>query len=343
MSRIKITALVQSYCGETRIIPTLESCKLQDYPYKDLVVADDASDDGKTISIIENWLKNNIEYFESVTFIKNSENLGIVKNYRNAALNAKGEIILPLGQGDTYYSPQTFSLVAKEVERQRKSGLQDPLVWLGYYKSYEFNPEWQEVNDHLQSYPFYMEMLKGPTEEALELLLQRNYIGAPSFVYHARYFQDGTFPIPETIKDLEDYGMSVWMLATGNPFGYLPLFVRWYEKGTGLSSSRNNRLVESLNKVYEFNEASTNENPKLNAVAKKATKMNHYLSIKNKLEREFKKAVLRLKHAIKNPLKIICYLVFSFKKKVHMKLRAPEIIMGIEAASGSSFDEKFFS
>lgn len=343
MSKIKITALVQSYCGGNRIIPTLESCKLQDYPYKDLVIADDASDDGKTISIIENWLKDNAEYFENVTFIKNAENLGIVRNYRSAALNAKGEIIIPLGQGDIYYSPKTFSLVAEEIKKQREEGLRDPLVWLGYYKSYAFNPNWQEVNDHLPTCPFYMEMLQGPTEKALELLLQRNYIGAPSFVYHARYFQEGTFPIPETIKDLEDYGMSVWMLATGNLFGYLPLFVRWYEKGTGLSSSRNNRLVESLNKVYEFNEASTNENPKLNAIARKATKMNLCLSIKNKPEREFKKAVLRLKQAIKNPLKIICYLVFSFKKKLHMRFKAPEIIMRIEAASGNSFDESFFN
>ena len=342
MSIIQITALVQSYCGKKRIIPTLESCKLQDYPHKDLVIADDASEDKHTISIIETWLKNNSQYFTNVLFIKNSKNLGIVKNYRNAALKAQGDIIIPLGQGDTYYSSETFSRIANEIKKQREQDLVYPLVWLGYYKSYEIAPEWKEVNDHLLAYPVSMSLLEKSPDIALTKLLEGNFIGAPSFVYNKKYFQEGIFPIPNAIKDLEDYAMSVWMLVEGHRFSYLPLFVRWYEKGTGLSASRNVRYLTSLKKVYGFVEEITRPYPKLNKLANESRKLNQIRSINNRIERETKKLFFHLSRIVIHPIRMGKSRVFSVRKKYFMKVNSPDIIKHIELQSGKSFDKGFF-
>lgn len=342
MSIIQITALVQSYCGRTRIIPTLESCKLQNYPYKDLVIADDASNDGSTIAIIENWLKDNAQYFTNVLFIKNSQNLGIVKNYHNAALRSQGDVIIPLGQGDTYYSRETFTRIANEIKKQRKENLSDPLVWLGYYKSYEIAPEWKEVNDHLLAYPVSMSLLEKSPDIALIKLLEGNFIGAPSFVYNKNYFQEGIFPIPDAIKDLEDYAMSVWMLVKDHHFSYLPLFVRWYEKGTGLSASRNVRHLTSLKKVYDFVEEITRTYPKLNKLANESRKLNQIRSINNLIEREVKKIFFHLSRILMHPVEMIKARVFSVRKKYFMKVNSPDIIKHIELQSGKSFDKDFF-
>ena len=59
-TKIKITGRVLTYNAGKKVIPTLESIKLQTYPHKDLVIADDAStDNGETIRIIEKWLEHN--------------------------------------------------------------------------------------------------------------------------------------------------------------------------------------------------------------------------------------------------------------------------------------------
>ena len=74
---IQISCVVLSYNGGDSLIRTLESCKLQTYPYKDLVIADDAStDNGYTVSVIEKWLADNSKFFTDVLFIKNETNMG---------------------------------------------------------------------------------------------------------------------------------------------------------------------------------------------------------------------------------------------------------------------------
>ena len=41
MNSLRISSCVLTYNGKDRVIPTLESLKLQTYPYKDLVIADE--------------------------------------------------------------------------------------------------------------------------------------------------------------------------------------------------------------------------------------------------------------------------------------------------------------
>ena len=244
---IQISCVVLSYNGGDSLIRTLESCKLQTYPHKDLVIADDAStDNGYTVSVIEKWLTDNSKFFTNVLFIKNTNNMGIVKNLRNAALQARGEIIFTLGQGDTVYGPDTFKSIAKKIGVYPKN-FPLPLVWFGYFKAFSLFPRWHIV-EHRLSQPFQFRVMQQNPQKALRWLACVDYIGAPSMVYNKKYFSDEVFPLPESVANIEDYSMLLWLVSQYTTscklFDIFPFFIKWYEMGVGISSSSSQMMRE---------------------------------------------------------------------------------------------------
>lgn len=249
----KISLLVLSYNGGRRVIPTLESCKLQTYK-NELIISDDAStDNGETVRIIEDWLSENEVHFERVEFIKNSVNKGIVRNFRDAALRATGEVIFGQGQRDLIYGPETIERVADEIERQRLSGLADPYIWLGHFRSFSF-VNGNKINKKFWqcSQPEHFELIEKSPDKALKKLMAGNFIGGPSAIYNVNYFGEGVFPIPENIKFIEDYPSFVWMLVNKNRFGFIREFIHWYENGVGICHKPNPKMVSDWVSIGEW-------------------------------------------------------------------------------------------
>lgn len=250
MNSLRISSCVLTYNGKDRVIPTLESLKLQTYPYKDLVIADDASTDcGCTVSIVEEWLKHNSEHFTNVKFIKNPHNLGIVANIKNAVSYTEGEIIFLLGQGDMCYGPDTFELIAKSIGKERSSNIEVPQIWIGYYRSYSLTPRWHTV-DSIMSLPFQINKLKD-RNTALKALIRGNFIGAPSLVYTKQLFLNYP-PIPEEIRDCEDFPLLLYHISNNIKFGKLDFFIRWYEAGVGISYNQTEVYKQSIMKMNRF-------------------------------------------------------------------------------------------
>jgi glycosyltransferase involved in cell wall biosynthesis len=240
----KISITVLSYNGGKRIIPTLESCKLQIYKDKELIISDDASSDGITPKIIEDWLSENEYFFKRVVFLKNQANTGIVTNSRSAAILATGDVIFPIGQGDLIYGPETTERISDEIERQRSYGLKDPYLWLGHFKSFTMK--------HGTKINFYrhcstkndLDLIEKYPEKALEKMIHRNFIGGPSFIHNSQYFADDIFPLPETINNINDYSCTLWNIINKHRIGIIRQFIRWYEIGIGICSRPNNKMNE---------------------------------------------------------------------------------------------------
>lgn len=250
---IQISCVVLSYNGGDSLIRTLESCKLQTYPYKDLVIADDAStDNGYTVSVIEKWLVDNSKFFTNVLFIKNSVNMGIVKNLRNASLQAQGEILFGLGQGDLAYAPNTLEVIAAEIEKQRLADPVDPFFWLGEYLGYKI-----EDNGELKIIQLYKDLphqhkllIKNPYK-ALKRNLRRWEIGGVGIVYHKKYYSDDIYPLTNAPQNWEDGPAFVWALAEQKKIGILNLRIRWYEIGTGISwQNRTSKNIKNVIKKF---------------------------------------------------------------------------------------------
>ena len=162
------------------------------------------------------------------------------------------------------------------------------------------------------------------------------------FVYNKRYFDDGIFPIPDTIRDLEDYAMSVWLMLNGHYFHFLPLFVRWYEKGTGLSASRNTRYVKSLDAMYSWLEKLTEPYPELHPILCEQMKMHSIRSEPAGVCRELHKTAFRLTNTLKDPLRFLQHRAFRHQVKMFIRSQSPDIIREVDSRSGCSFAPDFF-
>lgn len=273
MSNISISACVLTYNGKDRVIPTLESLKLQTYPHKELIIADDAStDSGHTVSIIEGWLKNNSKHFNNVHFIENPHNLGIVANIKNAVSFAKGEIIYLLGQGDMCYGPDTFSQIAEEIEKQRNNGLEDPYFWLGQYMGYTINNDVFKPIQLYKDLPHQHKLITTNPHKALRINLRKWEIGGVGVVYNAKFYKDENFPLFEAPRNWEDGPTFLWALIEGHRIGTLPIMLRWYEVGTGISweinrKSKREKIIRLYNRIFgKLNNNYVNPNSEVNQI-----------------------------------------------------------------------------
>ncbi len=98
----KVTILIPTYNQESFINEAIKSALSQDYKNLSVVVIDDASSD-QTALVCAQWLNN-----PRFTYLKNKENLGRVKNYRDSLLlHAKSEWVLML-DGDDYLTDSSF-------------------------------------------------------------------------------------------------------------------------------------------------------------------------------------------------------------------------------------------
>ncbi|NLE05751.1 MAG: glycosyltransferase family 2 protein [Crenarchaeota archaeon] len=282
--RPKISVVAVSYNGGKRIVPTLESIRLQNSKEKELIIADDCSDDnGLTVKIIEKWLSMHEKEFLRIVFLKNKQNLGIVANLYNAAQSASGDVIMFNGQGDTLYSKNTLNEVADEIEAQRCSGLSDPYFWLGQYRAYSMaNGSFQEVelNKDLPAHHALIE--KNPI-----LALRRNLliwdIGGVGTVFNSRFFEEKYFPLKNAPRNWEDGPTFLWALIEGKRIGVLPVTLRWYEIGVGISWSKEKipffrRLVDrsfvdekNVEKIYALHRWVSELKP-ANPILKKITR-----------------------------------------------------------------------
>lgn len=237
---IQISLVVLSYNGGDSLLRTLESCKLQTYPYKDLVIADDAStDNGYTVSVIEKWLTENSKFFTNVLFIKNTSNMGIVENKRNASLQAKGEILFGLGQGDLTFASDTLEHIAIDVQKYKAASDDGniPLIWLSQFRAFSLKPNWHEVFMGA-SLPYQLELVRKYPNFALRILLSTgNFICGASFIYSTKFYDPKIYPL-DNISNIEDYPALLYMLLTEKKIGFFDFSTRWYEYGTGVSTSK---------------------------------------------------------------------------------------------------------
>ncbi|WP_316632898.1 glycosyltransferase [uncultured Flavobacterium sp.] len=112
-----VTIICLCYNHEKYVIESLLSVIHQDYPFIELIVADDFSIDNSR-ETIEKWL---IDYPE-VQFISNETNLGSTKSFNKALKLAKGEFIIDLAADDILL-PNCVSLQLKAFKESRFKNL----------------------------------------------------------------------------------------------------------------------------------------------------------------------------------------------------------------------------
>jgi len=325
----KISMIVIAYNGGERLIPTLESHKLQTYPNKELIIGDDASPDGRTQKIIEDWLSENEHFFERVVFIKNQVNAGAVKNFYTAATQATGDVIFQTEQGDLIYGSETIARISDEIEKQRLDGLKDPYIWLGYTRAFSMKNA-RKTNVY---YPYStksdLDLIEKKPEVALRNVMYGNFIGGTSLIFSSKYFDKNVYPHPTSIKNLGDYPCLLWNLINKHRIGTIRQFIHWYEFGVGISSVSNNKMQKDCEAVFPWLVTLSDNGGNLSKEMLK--RMSDYIDCKNTYQ-----------HMLKYPS------IFIDKAQRHLVRKFRAVFYGwvlnknIGRVSSPSFEEDMF-
>ena len=110
--KLLVTVICLCYNHEHFVVESLFSVILQDYPFIELIIIDDCSNDDSK-KVIKNWLLD----YPKVKFITNKRNLGITKSFNMALKLAKGDYIIDLAADDVLV-PNCISL---QIETFKKS------------------------------------------------------------------------------------------------------------------------------------------------------------------------------------------------------------------------------
>ena len=315
----KISMVVKSYNGGERLIPTLESCKLQTYQDKELIISDDASPDGITPKIIEDWLSENEHYFKRVVFIKNEVNVGAVKNTRNAVMQTTGDVVFSTTQGDLIYGSETIERISKEIEKQRLDGLKDPYIWLGHFKSFVMKSGTKTKFYYPVSTKSDFDLIEKYPDKALEKMKIANFICGVSLIFNSKYYDDNIYPLPKTMKNLGDYPCLLWNLINKHRIGIIRQFIHWYEYGVGVSSRPNPKLIADMDEMAIW---LSKIDPSIGTAQGKKT---HWQRIIREIIRPFKQAHKHIHRQI-------------WANKIWAKIWAKKV----EKESSPSFEEKMF-
>ena len=110
----RVTVVVASYNGAKFIAEQLDSIREQIMKPDEVIIADDCSDDG-TVEICEDYIA--AHNLEGWTVYRNSENLGVSKNFREALKRATGDYILTCDQDDIWLPDKISAMTTAMNER----------------------------------------------------------------------------------------------------------------------------------------------------------------------------------------------------------------------------------
>ena len=316
----QISMIILSYNGGERLIPTLESHKLQTYKNKELIISDDASPDGITPKIIENWLSKNERYFKRVVFMKNEVNAGAVKNWYNASTKATGDVIFTTEQGDLIYGPETIERISNEIGKQRLGGLKDPYVWLGHFKSFLMKNGFKK-GAFLPKGPTkkHFDLVEKYPEKVLKEAMKSWFIMGPSLIHNSNYFDNDVFPHPASIRYMGDTPCFLWNLINKHRIGIIRQFIRWYESGVGISSRPSPKMRADMDEIAIW-----------------LSKINPGIGMEYKIAQGKKPNWQRIIREIIRPFKQV-------HKYIHRQIWTKIWTKKIEKESSLSFEEKMFS
>lgn len=108
MDRLKVSVCIATYNGEKYIKSQLESILSQLSVVDEVIISDDGSEDN-TITIIKSLEDDRIQVYV------NSKVKGVVGNFENALLHAKGDYIF-LSDQDDIWEPNKVFIIKKELK-----------------------------------------------------------------------------------------------------------------------------------------------------------------------------------------------------------------------------------
>lgn len=211
MNQPLVSIAVITYNSARYVLDTLESIKTQEYERIELVVSDDCSSDD-TVSVVSDWIKNNINRFERVEVIQSVVNTGPSGNYNRAEEACCGEWFMTI-DGDDILLPNALHKYVEYVENNP-----DAHIVFAKIKAFGGCVERQKYfeNEVFCDSFFYL----SPREQLNELV-KRNCIPSGTMFCNLERKKKLNIINDERIPMLEDWPKWINYLRKGEIFYYM--------------------------------------------------------------------------------------------------------------------------
>lgn len=231
-----VSVLVLSYNNLQYLNECLKSILEQDYPYIEIVVSDDFSNNFNKDKIEQYIESNKKDNLVSYIINQNSCNLGTVKNLNSAIKLASGNYFINMACDDVFYDNQVISGIVNFYS------ITNYLIAAGHVAQYD-----EKLEECLLTTPVwqYIKYVYGNPIDCYKVLCGGNFIPGPGVSYK-RELIDRYGLYDEEYKLLEDYPRWLYLTRNGCSIGYLDRLTIKYRKG-GITNNKDTKTE----KIYK--------------------------------------------------------------------------------------------
>ena len=231
------TVIIVCYNNQNLIYDCIDSIINQDYPYIELIIADDNSERINLDKIKQYINKNKKENLKNIIIYKNIINLGTVKNINTAIKKANGNFIKIIAADDALFSKKVLSKVKKELDKHEII-VSNTMICDKKLNNKKINTK----------FPQYL-VSKMTPEECFRKLCYSNIIDAQGIFMNKKFF-DKYGDFDEEFLLLEDWPKWLQVTSEGCCFGYIPIITCKYRSDNGVYTSINSKINLDLKKAH---------------------------------------------------------------------------------------------
>lgn len=246
--KIDVSVIVATYNFDVKkTIATLNSVILQKNVSIEIIVADDGSKNTEDFDIIEAYIKKN--NFEDYKIIKNKENQGTVKNLFSGIKQAVGKYVYFISPGDCLFDDCVLHDFYEFCEKNNSK------LAFGDAVCYNLDDNGKANILDIPSAPERAECYSADKSLFFKKVafLFGNFVVGPAYFREKNTTIECFKIIEKNSKFVEDNTATAVALANGITLDYFRRNTVWYEIGTGVSTSSNDKWKKILDEDFRRN------------------------------------------------------------------------------------------
>ncbi len=247
-NNISVSVIVATYnFNVKKTIATLNSVILQKNVSIEIIIADDGSKNTEDFDIIEAHIKKN--NFEAYKIIKNKENQGTVKNLFSGLKQAVGKYVYFISPGDYLFDDCVLHDFYEFCEKNNSK-----LVF-GDAVCYNFDNDGKVNISDIPSAPKRAECYSADKSLFFKKVafLFGNFVVGPAYFREKNTTIECFKIIEKNSKFVEDNTSTAIAFANGINLDYFRRNIVWYETGTGVSTSSDDKWKKILDEDFRRN------------------------------------------------------------------------------------------
>lgn len=244
-----VSVPIITYNSAKTVLETLESVRVQTYPYIELIIADDSSNDN-TVEVCRNWLNINKDRFVRTQIIVSERNTGIAGNLNRGEDACTGKWVKAIA-GDDKLMPTCLEDCVNYMQAH-----EDAVYLFGKVKAFGASPATCRHYERLFKGSFFK---MTPKEQLDQLIFDGNEVPAATCFYDREKALKTGVRNDERMPFLEDWPKWINLLRAGVIFHYIDTYLVEYRlegisTTSKMQSPKFHRSERTFFYLYQFPE-----------------------------------------------------------------------------------------